>query len=394
MLNRLLTPETEAIIASIGAENIRFVGGCVRDLIVGHDINDIDFATTYTPDQVMYALQESGIRTIPTGIKHGTVTALVNGTNYEITTLRKDISGDGRHAEVMFVDDWEMDAQRRDFTINAFYLSSTGKLFDFFGGMDHLRSGKIIFIGDADQRIREDYLRILRFFRFHGRFGRGAPDDSAVRACSRHAAQVNYLSGERISSEMFKILDLPNCVEVLTLMQNYGLLPFIFPGEVQFNTLNKLIEIEPEPDEIRRLAAITGYDLQVLTDHWRLSSEQYKTLKIITTNVDMREPKKVLRHLGRECFVDLVYLTAARSTLPAPINELLDFVTKWRIPKFPIYGGDVIALGIKEGKTIGQILKRLENYWEEHNYVFSRDELLKRLRIEAEAFKAQAKQSN
>ncbi len=385
MLNRLLIPETQAIINSIGVDNIRFVGGCVRDLIVGSEIKDIDFATVLTPEQMILTLKRSGIKTVPTGIKHGTITAIVNDQQFQITTLRSDISTDGRHAEVAFVDNWELDAQRRDFTINALYLSGEGKLFDFFGGMDHLRSGKVVFIGDAEARIREDYLRILRYFRFFGRFGQGAPDDAAARACSRYSAQVNYLSGERIQSEMFKILELKNCIEVMTHMQNYGILPFIFPGEVDFRILKRLLEIDPEINVIRRLAAIQGYDLQILTDHWRLNTEQYKTLKIITTNVDMREPRKVLRHLGRECFVDLVYLSEARGTLPYPIEEMLDFVSKWRIPKFPIYGGDVISLGVKEGRIIGKILSKLESYWEDHNYVFSRDELLKRLRIEVDS---------
>lgn len=382
MLNRLITPETLSIIEPIGYDNIRFVGGCVRDLLVDQPINDIDFATTFTPEQVMLTLKNQGIKVVPTGIQHGTVTAIINDNEYQITTLRRDLSTDGRHAEVMFVDNWEYDAQRRDFTINAFYLSGDGKLFDFFGGMDHLRSGKVIFIGDADQRIREDYLRILRFFRFHGRFGRGEPDDQAARACSRYASQVNYLSGERIQAEMFKILELPSCVEVLGYMKDYAILPFIFPGEVNFDLLRNLVAVETQPSVLRRLAAITGYDQQILADHWRLSGEQLKKLKILSTNVDMREPRRVIRHLGAENFIDLVYLTAARGQLTQPIDQLIDFVNKWRVPKFPLHGGDVIALGIKEGKQIGQILARVEAYWEEHNYIFTRDELLKRLKVE------------
>ncbi len=384
MLNRLITPETLAIIEPIGIDNIRFVGGCVRDLLVNAPINDIDFATTFTPEQVILALKGNGIKVIPTGIKHGTVTAIINESEYQITTLRRDVATDGRHAEVMFVDNWEYDAARRDFTINAFYLGGDGTLLDFFGGMDHLKSGKVIFIGDPDQRIREDYLRILRFFRFFGRFGQGQPDDAAARACSRHASQVNYLSGERIQAEMFKILEFNNCVEVLTHMQNYAVLPFIFPGEVNFDLLQNLVEIEPEPNVLRRLAAIYGYDIQILSDHWRLSGEQFKKLKILTTNVDMREPRRVIRHLGSDNFIDLVYLATAKGIINQPIDELIDFVNKWRVPKFPLHGGDVIAFGVMEGKAIGQILSRVENYWEEHNYIFTRDELLKRLKIEVQ----------
>ena len=390
MLNRLVFPETEALVSHLGGDEfVRFVGGCVRDLIVGREIYDIDFATKHTPEQVVYYLKRVGIKVLLTGVKHGTVTAVINDKQFQITTLRRDISTDGRHAEVAFVDEWETDAQRRDFTINALYLTASGKLTDFFGGIDHLKSGKIIFIGDPDQRIREDYLRILRFFRFFGRFGQGGLDDAAARACSRHAAQVNFLSGERIQSEMFKILELPNCVEVLTHMQNYGILPFIFPGEVRFDLLKQLIQIEPQPSIIRRLAAITGYDHQILADHWRLSGDQFKSLKVLSTNIDMREPKKVLRHMGKEHFIDIVYLSAAKGSLPFPIEEVLDFVTKWRIPKFPIIGNDVISLGVTEGRQIGNILTKLEQYWENHNYIFSREELLKRLRIEVETLKKQ-----
>ena len=384
MLNKLLNPETESIIKPLGVENIRFVGGCVRDLIVGAEIKDIDLATVHKPEVVMEELARVGIKTVPTGIKHGTVTAIVNGKQFEITTLRADMATDGRHAEVQFIDNWELDAQRRDFTINAFYLGGDGKLFDFFGGMDHLRAGKIIFIGDAEQRVREDYLRILRFFRFFGRFGRGMPDDNALRACAKYSAEVNHLSGERIQSEMGRILELNNAPVVLQHMQNYGVLYFIFGTQVGLEVLARLIEIEPQPNVIRRLAAISGYNVEDVAKHWRLGTEDYKVLKIITSNVDMREPKKVLRHLGTECFIDLVYLTAARGQLAQPLEEMLDIVNNWRIPKFPIYGGDVIAYGVKEGKVIGQLLAKLEAYWEDHNYLYNRDELLKRLKIEVE----------
>jgi poly(A) polymerase len=267
MLNELLFPETESIFAALGEDNTRFVGGCVRDLVVGSPIKDIDFATKHTPEQVVYHLKKAGIQVIPTGIKHGTITAYFGTKQFEVTTLRRDINTDGRHAEVSYVDEWEIDAARRDFTINALYLSKSGKVLDFFGGIDHLRAGKILFIGDPDQRIREDYLRILRFFRFYARFGQGAPDEAAARACSRHSAQVNYLSGERIQAEMFKILELNNCPTVLQHMQNYGVLHFIFPGDVSFESLKKLLEINPDAPILRRLSAIEGYNLQILAEH-------------------------------------------------------------------------------------------------------------------------------
>ncbi len=394
MLKQLLFPETQAIIDALGDDNVRFVGGCVRDLIAGLPVKDIDLATKWTPEQVIYHLKKAEIQVIPTGIKHGTVTAYFSEEKkFEITTLRRDVATDGRHAEVSFVDEWELDAQRRDFTINALYLSASAKVLDFFGGIDHLRNGKVLFIGDPDQRIREDYLRILRFFRFFAKFGRGNPDETAARACSRHAAQVNYLSGERIQAEMFKILELNNCAQVLTHMQNYGILPFIFPGEVSFQSLQNLIEINPDAPLLRRLAVIEGYNLQILSDHWRLSGEQIRVLKAISTNIDLNEPKRVMRHLGRDGFLDVTYIAAARGTLPHKLDEMLAFANNWRIPKFPIYGGDVIAMGVKEGRAIGQILTRIEEYWEAHNYIFTRDELMKRLRVEVNEYHSREKSS-
>lgn len=380
MLNRLLFPETKLLIEAIGTENIRFVGGCVRDLIVDQPVNDIDFATLLTPEQVTIACNNADLKVIPTGLKHGTVTVSIRGYDFQVTTLRSDITTDGRHAEVAFVDDWEADAARRDFTFNAFYLSAAGKLTDFFGGMDHLKSGNVVFIGDAEQRIKEDYLRILRYFRFLGRFGQGHEVDAHyMRLFSRHAAQVNYLSGERIQTEMFKILCLDNAAHTLTQMQDCGVLHFIFPGDVHFETLEELQKIEEKPNPIRRLASIEGYDVKQLIPHWKLSNEQGKALKLLKTELDTIDPKVILRNLGKDRFKDIAHLEAAKGNLTVPLEEALDFANTWKIPKFPIYGGDVMALGVKEGKKIGQMLTKLENYWEQRGYLLNRDELLKRL---------------
>ena len=388
MLNALINPETKRIIDAIGADNIRFVGGCVRDLIIGRPLKDIDFATTLTPEQIIERFEYAGIRYLTIGMEHGSITAIYNQNTYDITSLRRDIETNGRHAKIQYVDDWEIDAERRDFTINALYLDAKGKLYDYFGGMDHLRSGKIVFIGDADRRIKEDYLRILRYFRFIGLFGKSDPDDMVARNCARHGAHIAKLSGERIQSEMRKILTMQNAVAVLENMKSYGILHFIFPEivgeEMDFSTLANLIKIEPKPDFLRRLAAIKGYDVTALSERWKFSSAEQKTLKLIRQGVDFSNPKIALRRLAPERFIDSVLLTAAEGKLNYNVAEMIEFAENWQIPKFPIVGKDVLALGLKEGKTIGNILMRLEHYWEANNFHYTREDLLKRLKHEVD----------
>lgn len=380
MLKRVLFPESLALIEALGEQNVRFVGGCVRDLLANIPINDIDFATTLTPEQVILLCNAKDLHVVPTGIAHGTVTVIIRGWQFQVTTLRQDVSTDGRHAEIQFVDDWEADAMRRDLTINALYLSADGTLTDFFGGLDHLRSGNVTFIGNAEQRIQEDYLRILRYFRFFGKFGKGAPDSGIMRICTRNALKINNLSGERIQAEMFKILMLDNAAETLDIMQNAGILPFIFPGDIDTSALQKLQKIEGQPNVIRRLAAIDGYDVKALIDHWRMSKEHGMVLKLLKEEIDTSDPKIIMRRVGKERFNDIAYLQEARGKLGADLKEVLEFAKNWQIPRFPIYGNDVISMGVKEGKKIGQVLMELEQYWERHGYFLTRDELMKRMK--------------
>lgn len=384
MLNALLNNETKKIIAALGEENVRFVGGCVRDIIAGGQPTDIDFATTLTPDQVIYCLDNAGIRNIPTGIEFGTITAIYNHNNYQITSLRQDIETNGRHAKVQYTDEWEVDAQRRDFTFNGMYLDSKGKLYDYFGGMDHLRNGRVVFIGDAEKRIKEDYLRILRYFRFVGKFSKSDSEDMTARVCARYSGNLNKLSGERIQSEMRKIIMMPTAVEVLENMQNYGILHLIFGSDIDFSLLAHLINIEHNPSFVRRLAAIKNYDIAFLAERWRLSGADQKILKLLQQEADFSNPKIALRRLGPERFVDQVLLSAAQGTLYYNVDEMIEFAHNWQIPKFPIVGKDALALGLKEGKVIGQIIQRLEHYWEINNFHFSREDLLKRLKQEVD----------
>lgn len=384
MLNALLNNETNKIITALGEENVRFVGGCVRDVISGITPTDIDFATTLTPDQVIECLDYAGIRNIPTGIEYGTISAIYNQNIYQITSLRQDIETNGRHARVQYTDEWETDAQRRDFTINGMYLDSRGKLYDYFGGMDHLRNGRVVFIGEPEKRIKEDYLRILRYFRFVGKFGKGDPEDMTARICARYSGHLQKLSGERIQAEMKKIIMMPNTVEVLENMQTYGILLIVFSTDVDYSLLGNLCLVEHAPSFLRRLAAIKNYDIGFLAERWKLSGSDQKILKLLLQEADFSNPKIALRRLGPDRFVDQVLLAAAKGTLLYNVDEMIEFAHNWQIPKFPIVGKDALELGLKEGKTIGQLLQRLEHYWEVNNFHFSREDLLKRLKHEVD----------
>lgn len=377
--------DTIKIFSALGEDNVRFVGGCVRDLIAGKRVKDIDFATTITPQNIVKLLDKAGIRYFTTGIEHGSVTAVINNKTYDITTLRRDINTNGRHAQIEYIDDWEQDAARRDFTFNAFYLDSKGKLYDYFGGMDHLRGGKVVFIGDADTRIKEDYLRMLRYYRFMGIFGKDAPETFIAKVFQANAAGLEKLSGERIQAEMKKILETPIAPFLLEYMADHGVLPYVLPGQINLEFLRKLIAVEAEckmaePDFIRRLAVISGYDVLKICERWKLSGAQQKIIKLVSGQQDFSDPKVALRRLGPERFVDSVLITAARGELNYRVNEMVQFAYTWQIPKFPVYGRDALQFGIKEGKLIGQILMDLESHWEKNSYAFSRDQLLAMLK--------------
>ena len=226
--NWLHSPQTQKLLAAFSGEGIRFVGGAVRDCVLGIEAADLDLATTLLPLQVIDLLEKSDISNYPTGLAHGTITAIIDGKSFEITTLRRDASCDGRHAEVEFGTDWEEDARRRDFTMNAIYMSASGELFDYFGGFQDAMAGRVRFIGDAKQRIQEDYLRILRFFRFFAVYGKGTPNAYALNACTEFASHINTLSGERIQAEMLKLLAAPSPFYALELMQKTGVFVQVF----------------------------------------------------------------------------------------------------------------------------------------------------------------------
>lgn len=379
--------QTQSLIKAFGGDvgKLRFVGGVVRDSLLNINVSDVDAATIFTPQQVTTILEKAAIRVIPTGIKHGTVTALIDGKHFEITTLRRDLACDGRHAEVAFTDSWQEDAARRDFTMNALYISADGEVFDYFGGIEDARAGRVRFIGDARARISEDYLRILRFFRFFAYYGKGVADEAALAACAELSAKIATLSSERIQHEMLKLLAAEKPFSALELMQNGGVLEQVCGFKI---CLGEAIDYVDEAELRLALLPIMAENisaveaLEILAVRWRLSNELKKYLFILIThindvsyNIPLARQKHLLRTLGKEVFTSIVLLKIALT--PAEnYSQIMELAQNWQIPIMPISGKDLIALGISEGKELGKKLHELEILWEKSDYKLSKEKLL------------------
>ena len=346
----------------------RIVGGAVRDGLAGQPVKDIDLATRFTPDEVIARLKHAGVKTVPTGIAHGTVTAVIGGGNVEITTLRRDVTTDGRRATIAYTDDWQEDAARRDFTINALYADpASGAVYDYFGGVDDLNAGIVRFIGDPLQRIAEDHLRILRFFRFGARYGKGAVDQAALMACAARANDLMALSRERIADELIKILTLVEPVETLKLMLTQGILKPVLPEIGDVKPLAALIAIEPEakPEPIRRLAALIAADQMVangIAKRLKLSKMANKRLINASkrTQNDRINPYALAYRLGTEYAVDRLLLLGDTAGVA--------IVSNWPIPVLPITGGALVKRGISAGPEVARILKMVEARWIEEGF--------------------------
>jgi len=380
-----------------GAET-RFVGGCVRDSLLNRkDMDNIDIATSLTPEQTIQLLENSGLRAIPTGLEHGTVTAIADNDIFEITTLRRDINTDGRHATVTFTNDWLTDANRRDFTINAMYCDLEGILYDPLGGAADLRLGEIRFVGNAGKRIEEDALRILRFFRFYAYFGKNQPNAKAVAACRAAAAKIETLSGDRIRTELLKWLHAPEPTNALKCARDCGVLDYTLqfsPGETAIAKIESLLSIETRierPDPMRRLAALTSNPSQrrTLASHLNLSKEsQYRLENMfastyeVTPDLSTEKALRFLYRVGPECFTDMTLMawTRAPKRNSGSWQRLLSLADNWQKPKCPISGGDIIALGVPEGPTIGAVLGEVEEWWIAGNFRAGRDETFAKLR--------------
>lgn len=358
------------LLKALDAKNgtARFVGGAVRDLLLEVPHDDLDLATTLRPDEVTRRLEAAGIKAVPTGIEHGTITAVSSGTVVEVTTLRSDVSTDGRRATVAFTEDWRQDAGRRDFTINALYADPfTGELFDYFGGLEDLQSRTVRFIGDPLQRIAEDHLRILRYFRFHARYGHGDPDPDALKACTDRANDLMALSRERIADELLKLLSLPDPTPTVLLMIERGLFEPVVPEVIGVERLSALVAAERgsgiAPDPLRRLAALLPADpptAERVAARLKLSNKARKRLAS-AVDTTLRETVYGLAYrLGIEGAVDRLLLASR------PADAAL--IAKWSPPRLPIGGRELMARGIAEGPEVAKTLKRIEDAWEKAGF--------------------------
>lgn len=398
-------PPTRALLAALGEAGIvaRFVGGCVRDALIGRPIADIDLATPSRPQVVMTALQQAGIKAVPTGIEHGTVTAVVNfpgpPRHYEITTLRRDVETDGRRARVAFDADWHEDAERRDFTINAIYLDPDGTLHDPVGGLADLAAHRVRFVGDPATRIAEDRLRVLRYYRFEARFGDAVGDaagDAAARAACRAAApHLWQLSAERVAGELIRLLAVPDPLRALRMMAADGVLAAILPEATRLDRLARLIPLEPHADPLRRLAALLDVDADgaaIVAARLRLSNAERDRLVglaapwPIDPAADQQAQRRLLYRLGAQRYRDLMLLaTAEARATPAQLAAALDLAARWMPPRFPLAGRDVLALGIPPGERVGELLAAVRQWWEDGDFSAGRAACVKRLRQIAEA---------
>ena len=361
-------------------EETRIAGGAVRDALAGRWPAEVDFATTATPGEVMRRAAEAGLRTVPTGIAHGTVTVIVEGRPFELTTLRRDVATDGRRAVVAFGRDWEEDARRRDFTINGLFLDARGTVHDFVGGAQDLKAGRVRFIGAPRTRIREDYLRILRFFRFFAGYGAGAPDPEALSAAIRERHGLDHLSRERVRAELLKFLLAPRAPEVAALMAATGFLGAILGGVPRVGRLRRLAQIETalgdKPDALLRLGALALFipeNAQTLRERLRLSNEETERLHAMagqpvpTPDRAAEERKAWLYRLGARAFRDRVLLAwaddADAATDDRSWRALLALPDLWPVPKCPIGAADLMAEGVEKGPRLGRALALAENLW-------------------------------
>ncbi len=373
-------------LAATGSD-VRFVGGCVRDLLAGRAVTDIDVATPDTPEDVTRLLEESGIKVVPTGLAHGTVTAVADGTGFEVTTLRVDVTTDGRHAEVAFTGDWHADAARRDFTINAMSLRPSGDLFDYFGGRRDLAAGRVRFVGDAAGRIAEDRLRVLRYFRFLAHYGEGTPDGEAVAACASARTSLGGLAAERIQWELMRLLAAPHPLPALEVMVSGGVLQNVLPEAGDLTTLGALTGID-DRDPVRRLAALTPQAGAGVARRLRCSkavSQRLARLAPPALELDPDWPvpdqRQALFDLGADTFRDLVLLAwaADRTWKASRWRAMLDTLARWEDPRFPLRGRDVLAAGIRPGPRVKAILRDVEAWWRREDFRPGRASCLERL---------------
>jgi poly(A) polymerase len=387
-----------------GGEEARVAGGAVRNTLLGQPVAAIDIAATTVPEETIRRAEAAGFKTVPTGIDHGTVTIVAGGNTYEVTTLRADIETDGRRAKVIFGRDWKLDAERRDFTINALYAEADGTVVDLVGGVADIEARRLRFIGDADARIREDYLRILRFFRFFAWYGEGRPDAEGLKACARLKDGLAQLSAERVWSELKKLLSATDPSRALLWMRQAGVLTAALPESEKWgiDAIHGLVRTEKDlgwaVDPMLRLEAIVPPDavrMKTLAERLRFSNEEADRVRhwALASQPDSKatetELAKKLYFGNRDGFVDRLRLALAGARARAVedneamiqaggFSRLLNFASRWEKPVFPIKGADLTELGASPGPKLGATLKNIEKEWVESGFMLDRDALLKR----------------
>ncbi len=394
----LKDPHVVALFAALDGESraTRIVGGAVRDALLGRDVSDADLATVFVPAEVIARAEAAGMKTVPTGIEHGTVTVIVDGKPFEVTTLRRDVETDGRHAVVRFTSDWEEDASRRDFTMNALYCDAVGDVLDPLGGVADLKAGRVRFVGKAEERIREDYLRILRFFRFFAWYGRGRPDPDALKACAKLKAGLATLSAERVWAELKRLLKAPDPARALLWMRTTEILQKVLPESWGIDAIHRLVAAERaegwRPDALFRLEAILPPHrarIDALAERLRLSRAEAARLYAWA---DAPEPdpatgnerlEQMLYRVGTEGVRDRLRHALARELdkhnveAVEDLRRLMMLAERWRAPIFPLSGKDLVAAGIEPGPAVGKRLKELEARWVESGFSLSREDLLR-----------------
>ncbi len=364
-MTRITLPKMRELAAVVAAlqGDVRLVGGVVRDTLAGVPVKDVDLATPLAPETVIARLETAGLKAVPTGLAHGTVTAVAEGKPFEITTLRRDVATDGRHATIAYTDNWQEDAARRDFTVNALYADpASGAVFDYFGGVDDLAAGRVRFIGEPLQRIAEDHLRILRFFRFTARFGTRGPDAESLAACRTRANDLMALSRERIAMEVMALLALPDPAATVALMIDNGIFVPVLPEITSADPLAQLIAREAAEqvpaDALRRLSALLAPDAALAEDianRLKFSNAQRKRMIAVAKRgaEDAADPRALAYWQGMDVATDRVLLGTGSL---APLKG-------WDVPRFPLTGGAIVARGVAAGPEVARILQACERQW-------------------------------
>lgn len=390
----------QAILAALPDGSTRFVGGCIRNALWGEPVADIDLATQIAPETAVTLLKDAKIKTVPTGIAHGTITAVVSGKPYEITTLRRDVETDGRRAVIAYTDDWAEDAQRRDFTVNALYADQSGEVFDPTGeGLADIEARRFRFVGDADQRVREDYLRILRLFRFVAWYGRDAKiTKEALTACRENRSGLKTLSAERVWSETKKLLSASDPVRSVRIMLQQELLDTLLPEASNVNGLSCMVSLEGreaiKPDPMLRLMAMMGREplpAVLMAKRLRMSNKEADRLKAwasdgesLSSDMSERARMQAIYRSGKQTILDRARLRAAGATDPLESSRwmvLADLALGWTPPAFPLRGADLVKAGVPKGPKLGKALAALEALWVRSGFSTEKPQLLAALKL-------------